>query len=395
MRRESVAWERAAEVREAAEGWLRAGAIGTATYDAVRNAYPDPCLTPSAVWRVLTAGMVTAVVVCTLGALWVATQPGATSLALLLFVLGAAAFMVTEYLEASPRSARRGAAGATAFWGNIFILGGLGIFLSEAQHVEGERALDAVLLASALAWAASCWRWGSPLFAGLSAVSSFLFLSRLPLGRALWLLAGAVLVGLVARRPDDLAWAPSHRRAAMVLLVVGVGAVYVASNVYSLDEHVIEGFLKFAPPHGARPSWLMVVAAIATAVLPLAILWWGLKSRRVVLLDTGIVLLALSLVTLRHYVHVAPLWVVLTASGALLIVAALAVERVLRGRPGGERWGFTADPLFSDERRQQILQTVPVVATFTAPPAPVAAADAPGFTGRGGAFGGGGASDKF
>ena len=150
-----------------------------------------------------------------------------------------------------------------------------GIFLSEAQHVEGERALDAVLLASALVWAASCWRWGSPLFAGLSAVSSFLFPSRLPLGRALWLLAGAVLIGLVARRADDLAWAPSHRRAAMVLLVVGVAAVYVASNVYSLDEHVVEGFLKFAPPRGAQPAWLMVVAAIATAVLPLAVLCVG------------------------------------------------------------------------------------------------------------------------
>jgi len=174
-----------------------------------------------------------------------------------------------------------------------------------------------------------------------------------------------------------------------------VAAVYGASNVYSLDQHVVEGFLKFAPPRGARPSWLMVVAAIATAVLPLAILWWGLKSRRIVLLDTGIVLLALSLVTLRHYVHVAPLWVVLTASGALLIVVALAVERALRASHGGERWGFTADPLFSDERRQQILQTVPVVAAFTPPAAPVAATDAPGFTGRGGAFGGGGASDKF
>src|SRR6185436_19801985 len=111
-------------------------------------------------------------------------------------------------------------------------------------------------------------------------------------------LAGAVLIGLVARRPDDLAWAPSHHRAAMVLLVVGVGAVYVACNVYSLDEHVIEGFLKFAPPRGARPSWLIVMAAFATAVLPLAILAWALKARRVVLLDTGIVLLALSLVTL-------------------------------------------------------------------------------------------------
>ena len=395
MRAESVAWERAAEVREAAEGWRRFGAIGTATYDAIGNAYPDPCVTPSAVWRVLTAVMVTAVMVFTLGALWLALRPGATILALLLFVLGAAAYMVTERLEASPRSARRGVAGATAFWGNILVLAGLGIFLSEGQRIGGERTFDAVLLASALVWAASCWRWGSPLFAGLSAVSLFVFFSRLPFGRALWVLGGLALTGLVARRPDDAAWAPSHRRAAMVLLVAGVGAVYVASNVYSLDERLVEGFLKFAPRHGALPSWLIVVAAIATAVLPLAVLWWAWKSRRVLLLDTGVVLVALSLVTLRHYVRVAPLWVVLIVSGALLIVVALAVERALRRRPGGERWGFTADPLFSDERRQQLLQTVPVVAAFTPPAAPVAATDEPGFTGRGGTFGGGGASDKF
>jgi hypothetical protein len=106
------------------------------------------------------------------------------------------------------------------------------------------------------------------------------------------------------------------------------------------------------------------------------------------------VLLALSLVTLRHYVHVAPLWVVLTASGALLIALALAVERALRRSPGGEHTGFTADALFSDERRQHILQTVPVVAAFT-PAAPAAAAEEKGFAGRGGTFGGGGASGKF
>lgn len=394
MRPESVARERAAEVREAAEGWLRAGAIGTATYEAIRTAYPDPCVTPSAVWRALTAGMVTAVVVCALGALWVAARPGSGGLVLLFLVLGATAFTVTEYLEASPRSARRGAAGATAFWGNIFVLAGLGLFLVEVHRIGDDRALDAVLLAGALVWAPTCWRWGSPLFAGLSAVFLFLFISRLPLGRALCVLAGAALAGLVAHRPDELAWAPSHRRATMVLLVVALGAVYVASNVYSLDQHVVESFLGLSPPHRALPFGLFVVAAIATAVLPLAILWWALISRRIVLLDTGVVLLALSLVTLRYYVHVAPLWVVLIASGALLIGLALAVERALRRSPGGERWGFTVDPLFSDDRRQQLLQTVPVVAAFT-PAVPVVATDEPGFIPGGGAFGGGGASDKF
>jgi hypothetical protein len=394
MRPESVAWERAAEVREAAEGWLRAGAIGTATYDAIRNAYPDPCVTPTAVWRILTAAMVSAVVVCVAAALGFAIQPGATGAALLLFMLAAAAFTLTERLEASPRSARRGAAGATAFWGSLFVIVGLWLFLSDGQRVSSERAFDAALLASALVWATGCWRWGHPLFAGLSALSLFVFLSRLSLGRVFWVLTGAALVGLVARRSDDPAWAPSLRRSAQVLLVAGLGAVYGAINVYSLDEQVIEGFLKFTPVRVPPPPSLFVLAAVATAVLPLVILVWAWKSRRMVLLDTGIVLLALSLVTLRHYVHVAPLWVVLTASGAVLIVLEVVVERALRRSPGGERWGFTAEALFSDERRQQILQTVPVVAAFT-PAAAITPKEEQGFAGRGGAFGGGGASDKF
>jgi hypothetical protein len=121
MRPQAVAWERAAEVREAARGWLRVGAIDRATHEAIRTAYPDPCVTPAAVWRILTAVMVTAVVWCTLGAVLVATRPAAAGLALLLFVFAAALVVATERLAASPRLARRGAAGATSFWAVVLL----------------------------------------------------------------------------------------------------------------------------------------------------------------------------------------------------------------------------------------------------------------------------------
>ena len=155
MRPRAVAWERAAEVREAARGWLQVGAIDRATHEAITNAYPDPCVTPSAVWRILTAIMVTAVVSCTLGAVLVATQPGAASLALLLFVFAAALFVATERLEASPRLARRGAVGATSFWAVVLLLAGLGVLLHESLGVRVERALDTVLVAGVLAWGVS------------------------------------------------------------------------------------------------------------------------------------------------------------------------------------------------------------------------------------------------
>ena len=398
MRSDSAAWERAAEVRAAAKGWLRAGAIDSATHQAIESRYPDPCVTPSLAWRALTAVIVTAVMLCTLAASWIMVEPDDTGLVMLLLLLAVACLVATERLEAAPRLARRGAAGATSFWGIVFLLAALVLLLAEnlggGMRMSFDAALTTVLLAGALAWGAACWRWGSPLFAGLSAVSLFLFLARLPQGRVLWVLAGAALAALAARRLDEASWAPSHRRAAAVLVAAGLAAVYAAVNVYSLDERLLEELRPLAPAHGTPAPGRRGRFALATAALPLLVLLWGWRSRRTFLLDVGIVLAALSLVTLRHYVHVAPLWVALAASGAALVAGALAVERALRRAPGAERGGFTADPIFSDERRLRVLEVVPVVAAFT-PPASAPAAEDRGFAGKGGQFGGGGASDRF
>jgi hypothetical protein len=393
MRRDAVAWERAAEVDAAARGWRRVGAIDEATHRRIRDAYPDPCVTPGAVWRVLTGGMVAAIVLCTVAALSIALGHSASVLKILLLLFGGVCLVATDVLEAFPRSARRGAAGATALLGMGFCLVGLGLVLVDTVRLRDDDAIDALLVAGALTCGLAGWRWGSPVFAGLSGVALFGYLGRLPYGRALWLLAGAVLTGVAVRYLDDERLAPSHRIGAAVLTVIGIGAVYAAANAYSLDERLFEHLARLAPSRQALPRGVFLAAVLATALLPMVVLAWGLRSRRTFILDTGIVLLALSLVSLRHFVHVAPLWIVLALSGALLIVLALAVERALRRAPAGEVAGFTADPLFSDERRQQMLQVVPVVTAFT-PPAATPTPD-PGFTAEGGRFGGGGAQEKF
>jgi hypothetical protein len=394
MRPDSARWERAAEVRRAAQGWFEAGAIDKVTRDAIGKMFPDPCIRPSMVWRALTAGMVTAIILCTFGAFWIAVRPGETGLQFLLFLFAGACLVATEQMDASPRLAQRGAAGATAFWAGILLLAGFGLFLLATLTIRLDDALDAVLVAGLLTWGASGWRWGNWLFAGFSAASLFVFLGRLPHGRVFVLLAGVALAALAARQLDHASWAPSHRRAAAVLVMTGIIAAYAAVNIYSLDAHLLENLRRSARAPVAPLPGLFVPSAVGTAVFPLVLLGWGIGSRRTFLIDTGIVLLGLSLVTLRHYVHIAPLWVVLTVSGAALVVFALVVERALRRAPGGELSGVTADPLFADERRQRALQIVPVVATFT-PSAPGQPAEEKGFAGGGGRFGGGGAGEKF
>lgn len=393
MRGEAIAWERAAEVDAAARGWRRAGAIDEATHRRIREAFPDPCVTPGAVWRVLTGAMVAAIVLCTLAAMALSVWRSSSELQALLLLWGAACLVATELLEASPRSARRGAAGATSVLGVGLFLVGLGLTLVETVRLRDDDAIDVLLVAAVLTCGLAAWRWGSPLFAGLAGGALFCALARLPGGRLLWLLAGAALAGAAAWRLDDVRLAPSHRLGAAVLTVIGIGAVYAAANVYSLDEGILEHLARLAPSRTDLPRGARLAAAGATALLPLVVLAWGLGSRRTLLIDTGIVLLALSLVTVRHYVRLAPLWVVLTLSGALLVVVALAVERALRRARDGELAGFTGEPLFSDERRQQALQILPVVTTFA--PEARAPGPEPGFAGEGGRFGGGGAQEKF
>jgi hypothetical protein len=391
MRPESVAWERAAQVHAAAQGWRRAGAIDEATHQAVREAFPDPCPTPAVVWRVLTGGVVAAVTLCIFGALSIAT--GRSGLQALLLLFAGAALVATDLMAASPRFARRGAAGATSFLGVGFLLVGTGLFLSDTLHLGIDDGLDTLLITGVLACGASAWRWGSPILAGLSAASLFLLLGRLSYGRVWWILVGAALAAAAARRLDEGGWAPSHRLGAAVALVAGIVAVYAAVNLYSLDQRLLESFARSSAMPSTWPGSARVLSALATAAVPLAVLGWGAASRRTFLLDAGIALLALSLVTLGHYVHLAPLWAVLSLSGALLVVLTLALERALRRAPAREIGGFTADPLFTDERRRHALEAVPVVAAFTSAPSGPAAAGTG--LGEGGRFGGGGAGEKF
>ncbi|HKX05175.1 MAG TPA: hypothetical protein VJX71_21960, partial [Methylomirabilota bacterium] len=89
MRRESVAWERAAEVQAAARGWRRVGAIDEATHARILDAFPDPCVTPGVVWRVLTGAMVAAIALCTLAALVLTFSRSSSAIQGLLLVWGA------------------------------------------------------------------------------------------------------------------------------------------------------------------------------------------------------------------------------------------------------------------------------------------------------------------
>jgi hypothetical protein len=119
----------------------------------------------------------------------------------------------------------------------------------------------------------------------------------------------------------------------------------------------------------------------------------ALRGRRYPLLIVGAGSAIASLVTLRWYVHLAPLWVVLTASGVALVGLVLGVRHWLDAGPGKERGGFTAEPLFEDLARQRILEMAAAVVLSS--PEARNLHEEPKFEGHGGQFGGGGSNAEF
>ncbi len=384
--------ERAEAVRDAARRWRAAGAIDERTEARILAEYPDPRFRPTWVWRVLTFVFVTAIVQGIYLALTASGARSGTSLGLLSLFVGVACVVASELQEGSPRLSERGGAGATAFWAGFLVTVGGASFVATKSGSDVDAVVTAALLLSTLVWAAASWRWRSPVFVLLSGCSFFGLLARLPSARLLWLLGSVLLTAAGRRGMDEARLPPSRRRGAAALLVVGLAALYGAANCWSLEGGWIEAMRAGSVRPGPPPAALFVLAGLATALLPAGVLVWGVRVKRTLLIDAGIVLAGLSLVTLRHYVHIAALWAVLGGAGAVLLAVSLALDRWLSRGPGRERGGFTCEPLFSDEARARLLQVVPVAATLgpAAPPP-----QEKGFTPGGGSYGGGGASERF
>jgi uncharacterized membrane protein YgcG len=392
MKGEWVAAERVEEVRAAARGWKRAGAVSEGTFEEILRRYPEPRTLPAPLWRVVTFLLVSAILLLFGGALIAGVAPAIRSAPFWLAFLGAAYVIVAERQARSRSLARRGGVEAASLWGIVALVVGLALFLEENLRVAEPSGPNLALAGAAGLLALGAWRWGNPAFAGFAAGAAFVLLARMPQGRILWIAAGAALSVLAERVLDRPSWAPSHRASAAVLAVCGIAAVYAAVNLWSLDRHVIESLRGRLGAWHDPPGVVRAAAILATAILPLAVLARGLVRRRALHLDAGLVLVALSLVTLRTYVHIADLWIVLAAAGAVLVLSALSVNRWLRRGSGGERHGFTADPLFGDAERLGVLELVPVVAAHSPPPRPP---EQPGFSGGGGSFGGGGAGSSW
>jgi hypothetical protein len=390
VRADLAAADRSQEVREAARAWRKAGVIDESTLAAVNERWPDDRRRLGPAFRILVAIFTVITLWGFLGIVGVITN--GKGMGGVCLVLGASLCALADLQLGPLRRRQGGTEAATALVGVSSVLSGIGIIIlgDSDSHFD---ALTFFVLGG-LVCAAAAYRWGYRL-AALCAAGAWLgALLWLPGARLTWAASVVALPALISAS-ESARLPPAHRRCLEAAAAVFIVALYVALHVGSWDDGLLEGFR-----HGShdlvqwlRESPLRWLSILATALIPVLLVAAGIRTRRPLLLTMGALFVIVSLVTLRTYVHVAPLWVALTVSGTALITLALAVRRWLDSSPARERGGLTAFRLF-DHAKAGLVEVVGAVASFSPDARPIPEPQ-PGLEPGGGRFGGGGASGSF
>jgi MFS family permease len=393
MRADVALADRRYEVREAARAWQRAAAVDEETRKKIDAAYPDDRNRLGRVFRVLVFGFSLVVLQSALGIVGLMfASAGESVAAVVFFLFGLGLAALTEAQLGSLKRRHGGTESATAFLAVSLIAGSL-LWLIFQSGNSGDRVrFDTALIVSAIVIGAAALRWGYSIFAVAATICVFVLLARSPFGRLSWMVLPLALAPVLLRGADSVRLAPSHRRSCEAIALLSLVFLYLAVHLGSWDLGVVEMLNGFFGHIERPPSPMRTFCALATATVPLLTVAWGIATRRRSLINLGFVGILASLVTLRIYVHVAPLWVALLGGGAVAIGVASLVRRYLDSGPEHERHGFTADALFTDPEGRSALEVAASVASFTPAARPV---PQPGFEGGGGRSGGGGASGQF
>ena len=387
MTRDAAQADRNAAVRAAARGWKQAGAIDEAALTAVEAAHPDDRRRLGPVFRVLLFLFALISINGALGFVGALIGFESETLPFLLFIFGIVLIVVTDVQIVLMRRRQGGTEAATSLAG-IGYLVGFAFWNFDDAHLKSGDAIAATLFVAALLLAVAAWRWGYPLYAGAAMAALLGSLTVFPSGRLFWIVLTLLAAPILFRMSNSVRLPPAHRASCATALGVALAGLYLALNLYSFDWGVIEFRFLHRPPSELRGGFIA-----ATILVPIVYLALGLRSRRWVFLILGLGTGIASLVTLRWYVHLAPLWVVLTVSGAALVAAVFALRRYLDSGPEKERHGFTAEPLFEDLAQRRILEAGAAVMSLSPEARPVQ--EEPKFAGGGGEFGGGGSSSEF
>lgn len=191
------------------------------------------------------------------------------------------------------------------------------------------------------------------------------------------------LIYFFARKLDRQHWI--YKNVLAVVQIASLLMAYAAGNYFIVRELGSSmNNVSLEPDQDIPFGWFFW---LWTFGIPLVYIGLGLRKKEVILLRSGLVLVAIAAFTFRSYYHIMPIETVLVLCGALILGLSYGVMRYL----ATPKYGFTAEELDDDQLLDQLkVESLIVSGTFgegtTAPE---------GNRMGGGNFGGGGASSDF
>lgn len=396
MRPDIAAADRAKDIRDAAKAWARAGLAASDVAQRVNTLYPDDRQRFGPGFRVVAFVFAWMAGWSCMGFFFMPfAMVGSESWGLMMLMWGGALAFVTEYQRGPLKRADAGAESATGLMAAGFVLAGsVGLLEQVLDRPGNPEALVIPALATTIA-ATAAFRWAERIYFLAAMVGIYVLLAQTFFGRAAWVVASVALIswGLGAARSER--HAPSHRAGARIVAACAILALYASVHVWSFDHRIIEEMNAFGRRGAASLVWppMRSFAILATGLMPVALIVAGWRRRETLLIHLGLVLTLASIASIRLYQSLLPLWLALILVGAVCLGLALGLRRWLRSGDDGECYGFTADPLLDDQNRTAVIQAATIAASFT--PAATTPQSGPSFEGKGGGFGGGGATSTF
>ena len=173
----------------------------------------------------------------------------------------------------------------------------------------------------------------------------------------------------------------------IVLKTLALTLFYISGNYFVVRKLSFELMGLNISPNDDIPFAL--VFYILTALVPIGYLYWGIKRKSILLIRVGLLTIALSALTFRYYFSLGHPVLIITVSGALLILIALVIFNYLKQI----RNGYTRELLLHEKWSSQNLTAIIASQTLGGNKINDPTDDAAMF--NGGSFGGAGAGGNW
>ncbi len=384
----SASWRRAQAICRMAQRWQSAGIVTSEQRAAICARYATPLYTPNlfvAIGLFVFATLATCGVV---GLFFLGSQPrGRLGFAALCLGLGGMTYAALEGFVHAAKLYRAGIDEALLYVSLALCIVGCEALVDPSPIAS--TVLPYAMPLPFLAWAVVRF---DDRVAAAGLIACLMALVVVPLsshastlGLLPWVIMAAavglyVLTRWVARADALYPWESARSTVEVLALVL----FYAAGNAYVGPAVLGELAVADGSLHQSGPT---VVSWLLTALVPLLYCGAGLFWRQRQLLWLGLLATSASVLTVRRYVHVMSLASLFTIAGFVLLVLIAAAIRLLRV----PRAGFTSTKLFDAALWYADAEALLLTQALS----PSASTTQPRVQGKGGEFGGGGASGEW